>query len=109
MIDIHFHSNICVIDVQPFLTADDIHEIIDTAEHSNVDGVLLILRRIKKFTSHHQGQLVDLYKNLNEIHIKFGLVGLNDTNLQFIKISRLDRVFPIFDTLEDGLGGFQHN
>lgn len=107
MLDIHFKNNLCIAKVIQFFSEDDVYDIIDTAEAANVEGVLLEMKTLKECSSQSPGQLMSIYKNLDEIQVKFGVTGLCETSQQFAKQARLNRFLPIFDNIEHGIQGLK--
>jgi anti-sigma B factor antagonist len=75
---------------------------------SAVDGgqpVFVDLAGVEYIDSSGVASLVEAYQRAREQGSRFGLVAVNAAALRVLKLARLDRVFPIFDTIEGALDG----
>jgi len=64
-------------------------------------NLLVDLAKVTYIDSSGVACLVEGYQTAKKQSLKFGLVGVSDAAMSVLKLARLDRVFPIFDSLED--------
>lgn len=68
-------------------------------------GVLVDLGEVGYMDSSGVASLVEAYQLARRNGTSFGLFGLRDAPRRVLELARLDRVFPIFASLEEGLDG----
>lgn len=61
--------------------------------------VLVDLSRVTYIDSSGVASLVEGYQTAKKKKLKFGLVGVSNAALNVLKLARLDKVFPIHDTV----------
>ncbi len=64
-------------------------------------GLLIDLNKVSYIDSSGVASLVEGYQTAKKQSLKFGLVGVSDAAMSVLKLARLDKVFPIFDSIED--------
>jgi anti-sigma B factor antagonist len=64
-------------------------------------NLLIDLGMVTYIDSSGIASLVEGYQTAKKQSSKFGLVGVSDAAMSVLKLARLDKVFPIFDSLED--------
>lgn len=64
-------------------------------------SLLVDLAKVSYIDSSGIASLVEGYQVAKKQALKFGLVGVSDAAMSVLKLARLDKVFPIFDSLED--------
>jgi len=65
------------------------------------DDVLVDLSAVEYIDSSGVASLVGGYQTAKERGKRFGLVGLSQSAMMVLQLAHLDKVFPIYDTLED--------
>lgn len=63
--------------------------------------VLVDLSAVKYIDSSGIASLVEGFQMARKNQLQFGLVGVSDAASQVIKLARLDKVFPIAETIND--------
>ena len=66
-------------------------------------SVLVDMSRVSYIDSSGVASLVESFQSARNAGLLFGLVAVSETALRVLKLARLDLVFPIHATLEDGL------
>ena len=61
------------------------------------------ISRVSYIDSSGVASLVESFQSARNAGLLFGLVAVSETALRVLKLARLDLVFPIHATLEDGL------
>jgi anti-sigma B factor antagonist len=64
-------------------------------------NLLVDLAKVSYIDSSGVASLVEGYQMAKKQSLRFGLVGVSDAAMSVLKLARLDKVFPIFDSLED--------
>ena len=64
-------------------------------------NLLVDLGKVSYIDSSGVASLVEGYQTAKKQSLKFGLVGVSDAAMSVLKLARLDKVFPIFDSLDD--------
>ncbi len=64
-------------------------------------SLLIDLAMVTYIDSSGIASLVEGYQTAKKQSLRFGLVGVSDAAMSVLKLARLDKVFPIFDSLED--------
>jgi anti-sigma B factor antagonist len=64
-------------------------------------SLLVDLAKVSYIDSSGIASLVEGYQTAKKQSLKFGLVGVSDAAMSVLKLARLDKVFPIFNSLED--------
>lgn len=64
-------------------------------------NLLVDLAKVSYIDSSGIASLVEGYQTAKKQSLKFGLVGVSDAAMSVLKLARLDRVFPVFDALDD--------
>ena len=73
--------------------------ILGVLEENN--NLLVDLGKVSYIDSSGIACLVEGYQTAKKQSLKFGLVGVSDAAMSVLKLARLDKVFPIFDSLDD--------
>ena len=107
MVNKDIQDGVCVVRVIKVFTLDDVHEIINAVEESGKKAVILDMTHLEMLTSSAIGLLISVYNNLKEIHIKMGVSGLNSNNRQLFSLSKMDKLFSVFETVDQGIGVFK--
>jgi anti-sigma B factor antagonist len=63
--------------------------------------VMVDLSAVKYIDSSGVASLVEGYQVAKTKNQQFGLLGVSETALQVIQLARLDRVFPIYQSIND--------
>ncbi len=64
-------------------------------------NLLVDLSAVEYIDSSGVASLVEGFQNARAQMLEFALVGVNASTMQVLQLSRLDRVFTIYDSLED--------
>lgn len=64
-------------------------------------NVLVDLSAVTYIDSSGVASLVEGYQEAKNSGVKFGLVGVSKAALQVLQLARLDKVFPIYDSVEN--------
>ncbi len=64
-------------------------------------SLLIDLGMVTYIDSSGIASLVEGYQTAKKQSLRFGLVGVSDAAMSVLKLARLDKVFPIFDSFED--------
>jgi anti-sigma B factor antagonist len=64
-------------------------------------SLLIDLGMVSYIDSSGIASLVEGYQTAKKQSLRFGLVGVSDAAMSVLKLARLDKVFPIYDSLED--------
>ncbi len=64
-------------------------------------NLLIDLGKVSYIDSSGIACLVEGYQTAKKQSLKFGLVGISDAAMSVLKLARLDKVFPIFDSVEE--------
>ncbi|HIF50223.1 MAG TPA: anti-sigma factor antagonist [Thiotrichaceae bacterium] len=73
--------------------------ILGVLEENN--NLLVDLGKVSYIDSSGIACLVEGYQMAKKQSLKFGLVGVSDAAMSVLKLARLDKVFPIFDSTDD--------
>jgi anti-sigma B factor antagonist len=68
-------------------------------------GVVVDLEAVRFIDSSGIASLVEAYQSARQKGTRFGLAAVSPTVLRVLALSRLDKVFPIHATVEEGLQG----
>jgi len=74
---------------------------------AHLDGqrhVLVDLSQVSYIDSSGVASLVEGLQKAKSSNLRFGLVGASRASMLVLRLARLDRVFPLYGTLEDALG-----
>jgi anti-sigma B factor antagonist len=63
--------------------------------------VMVDLSEVKYIDSSGVASLVEGYQVAKAKTLQFGLLGVSETALQVLQLARLDRVFPIFQSIDE--------
>lgn len=66
-------------------------------------NVLVDLSGVTYIDSSGIASLVEGYQTARRKKLKFGLVGVSEAALGVLQLARLDKVFPLYASVEDGL------
>ena len=64
-------------------------------------NLLIDLGKVSYIDSSGVASLVEGYQIAKKQSLKFGLVGVSDAAMSVLKLARLDKVFPIYDSVEE--------
>ena len=73
-------------------------ECLGANQHTLVD-----LSEVLYIDSSGVASLVEGYQTAKKKNLRFGLIGVSDAAMSVLELARLDKVFPIHDTLQDRL------
>ena len=104
-IDVEFQGEIALVrpkrqDLGPD-EADILKECIRSIEPKKPKAIVINFSLVEYMSSVFLSALMELYKELEDTHIGFGLAEMNRKNLEIVKTTRLDSVFPIFSSVHD--------
>ncbi|MCZ6802807.1 MAG: STAS domain-containing protein [Proteobacteria bacterium] len=68
--------------------------------HAN-KNLLIDLGKVSYIDSSGVASLVEGFQTTKKQSLKFGLVGVSDAAMSVLKLARLDKVFPIYDSIEE--------
>ena len=71
---------------------------------NNNNNVLVDLSEVKYIDSSGVASLVEGFQLARSKQLQFGLVGVSEAAMQVLQLARLDRVFPIKNSVADFLG-----
>ena len=63
--------------------------------------MLVDLSQVEYIDSSGVASLVEGYQTAKKQSLKFGLVGVSDAAMSVLKLARLDKVFPIYDSVAE--------
>ena len=69
----------------------------------NKQHVLVEMAAVEYIDSSGIASLVEGYQDAKVKELYFGLVNISTATRQVLALARLDKIFPIFDTIDDGL------
>ncbi len=69
----------------------------------NGHDVLVDLSQVKYIDSSGLASLVEGYQLAKRNKVAFALAGVSDAALQVLQLTRLDKVFPVYDSVEAAL------
>lgn len=69
--------------------------------------VLVEMSEVEYIDSSGIASLVEGYQDAKSRNLSIGLVNISETTRQVLQLARLDQVFPIFDTVSDGLAALK--
>jgi anti-sigma B factor antagonist len=64
-------------------------------------NLLIDLGKVSYIDSSGVASLVEGYQTAKKQTLKFGLVGVSDAAMSVLKLARLDKVFPIHNSVEE--------
>lgn len=64
-------------------------------------NLLIDLGSVSYIDSSGVASLVEGYQAAKKQSLKFGLVGVSDAAMSVLKLARLDKVFPIYDSVDE--------
>jgi anti-sigma B factor antagonist len=64
-------------------------------------NVLVELSKVRYIDSSGIASLVEAYQLANKKNLKFGLVAVSHAAMQVLQLARLDKVFPIHDSVNE--------
>ena len=67
----------------------------------NKAGVLVDLSAVEYIDSSGVASLVEGYQLAKDKGLIFGLISVSESALMVLQLARLDRVFPIYDSIQD--------
>lgn len=67
------------------------------------NNVLIDLSGVSYIDSSGVASLVEGYQLARNNKLRFGLVGVSDAAMQVLQLARLDKVFPIYKTVDEAL------
>ncbi len=67
-------------------------------------NVLVDLSQVEYIDSSGIASLVEGLREAKGGNQQFGLVGVSKPAMQVLQLAKLDRVFPIFDNVDEGIG-----
>lgn len=70
-------------------------------------SVLVDLSQVKYIDSSGIASLVEGYQLARKNRVNFALAGVSDAAMQVLHLARLDKVFPIYRSVEDSLNNAQ--
>ena len=73
--------------------------ILDSLKNSR--NVLVDLSEVKYIDSSGIASLVEGFQLARSTNLEFGLVGVSEAAISVLKLARLDKVFPIKDSVKD--------
>lgn len=73
-------------------------QLLNTITHNN--NLLIDLSRVSYIDSSGVACLVEAYQAARTKSLQFGLVGVTDPVRNVLRLSRLERMFPMHDTME---------
>lgn len=73
----------------------------------DVEALIINLSEVEYCDSTGLSALLLAYRQMREYGAPVVLVGVQPTVFNLLKISQLDRVYPVFDTVEDALADLQ--
>ena len=79
----------------------------DLVEKNYLVKIVINFERVKFLSSAVLGKLISLYKRLGKEKGRLALCCINKDVRQVFKITRLDKIIPIFDTEEEAVGRIQ--
>jgi anti-sigma B factor antagonist len=68
-------------------------------------GVLVDLSQVSYIDSSGIASLVEGYQTAKKKNLNFGLIGVSEAAMSVLQLARLDKVFPIHDSVEDRVQG----
>ena len=63
--------------------------------------LLVDLSAVEYIDSSGVASLVEGYQVARDENLRFGLIGVSDAAMQVLQLARLDKVFPIYDSVAD--------
>lgn len=63
--------------------------------------LLVDLSAVEYIDSSGVASLVEGYQVAKDKNLRFGLVGVSDAAIQVLQLARLDKVFPIYQSVDD--------
>ncbi|WP_428357702.1 STAS domain-containing protein [Methyloprofundus sp.] len=69
----------------------------------NKQHVLVEMSAVEYIDSSGMASLVEGFQNAKVRELYFGLVNISEATRQVLALAHLDKIFPIFDTVDDGL------
>jgi len=64
-------------------------------------NILVDLSKVEYIDSSGIASLVEGYQQARSNNLNFALIGVSETALQVLKLARLDKVFLIYDSIDD--------
>ncbi|MFT4584497.1 MAG: anti-sigma B factor antagonist [Gammaproteobacteria bacterium] len=86
-------------DVDLSCSPDARKKILDCLESSK--NTLVDLSNVTYIDSSGVASLVEGYQTAKKKNLKFGLVGVSDPAMSVLELARLNKVFPIYATVEE--------
>lgn len=74
----------------------------------NQHPVLVDMAAVEYIDSSGIASLVEALQYARAQNLAFGLVGVNKTALDVFELARLDKVFPMYSTLAEGIAALDH-
>jgi len=91
-------------DIDLSCSPDSRKQILDVLEKKQ--DLLVDLSQVSYIDSSGVASLVEGFQTAKKTNLKFGLVGVSDAAMSVLQLARLDKVFPIYDSvasyLEEG-------
>jgi len=104
-IDIEFKGAVALVRVKKSDLGPDeaekVKEAVRAIESKGPKAVVINFSLVEYMSSVFLSALMELYKELENKHIGFGLAELNRKNLEIIKATRLDSVFSLYASVHD--------
>lgn len=107
MFNIQFEHHICTVHVNVPFTLDDVHEIITHLETKKARCLILDIAALHVISSTTMGLIVAISNSLKEIRIKLAVTTSDKDTLSVLKLGGLDRSFPVFSSVSEGLEHFK--
>ena len=74
-------------------------QLLEVLNHAH--DLLVDLSAVSYIDSSGIACLVEAYQLAKKSELRFGLVGVSNSALQVLRLARLDKVFPIYDSVEE--------
>ena len=73
----------------------------------NKQHILVEMNDVEYIDSSGIASLVEGFQDAKARNLLFGLVNISAATRQVLELARLDKIFPIFDTVSDGLANLK--
>ncbi len=74
---------------------------------NNRESVLVDLSAVEYIDSSGVASLVEGYQKARKQNLPFALIGVSEAAMSVLRLARLDQVFPIYATVEEGVASAQ--
>lgn len=107
MLEYYYEQDICIVRVISPFSLDDVHDLIEKVETDCKKKVILDFQEIKLLNSTILGLTAAVFRNLYEMKVPLGIIGVDENNIKLFQISGIGKLVSVYKTKEEALSLLQ--